>query len=232
MASAFRKKSLHFLILNLGIPLIYLIFRLVSLTLRHQRLGAWDRVEAGLKSGHRFSAAFFHGDSFMMAREFFQLKKMAGRIYLMVSRSRDGELMARFVGLVGASVMRGSSSRGGGRALLGIAKALKAEDNAGLAVDGPKGPRHEVKEGIVLLARRSGKPIIPIAMHIERKWTFRSWDRMEFPKPFSRSVAMYGEPIPVPADADAEAIENIRKKVEDILLEMKKQNPFDEEAKS
>jgi lysophospholipid acyltransferase (LPLAT)-like uncharacterized protein len=227
LASIFRKQLMNSVARHVGVPLIYGVFRLVGLTLRHRRGGNTDSLNRYVAAGGRSAAAFFHGDSFVLAHEFRQMRRRGeGGVRLMASQSRDGELMARFLKMVGARLVRGSSSRGGGRALIEMVKTRTADEHVGLAVDGPRGPRHRVKEGIVLLARRTELPICPMATHVERKWVIRSWDRMEIPKPFSRTRILLGELVKVPPNADAEAMERVRMEVEKRMLEMKSQNPF------
>lgn len=221
--AAFPTKSItRWLLLHLGIPLIYLLYRLLSLTLRIQRVDLSGTVMPAFQAGNRFTAAFFHGDSFMMANELRNHIRVGhGRTLLMASKSRDGELMARFLELCGARVVRGSSSRGGARALLEMARSITPDENAGLAVDGPRGPRHQVKEGILILALRANRPVLPIAIRIEKKWAFRSWDRMEIPRPFSRVTAFYDEPVPVPPSATPEELEALRLQIQNRLVALK-----------
>lgn len=217
-----KRKISHFLLLHIGVPLLYLFFRLIGWTLRFSDEGDWPNLLKRSREGRRWIAACYHGDSFIaghMLRRYRQI--IPGNILLMASRSRDGELMARFLKMAGAKVYRGSSSRGGSRALLEIKNALEPEDCAGLAVDGPRGPRHEVKEGVLLLSRKTSRPVIPVVTYASKKWTFRSWDRMELPKPFSRARILYGEPVTVPEEADKAEIEALRQKLEDTMKAMK-----------
>ena len=126
--------------------------------------------------------------------------------YIMISRSRDGERIARVVERLGWKVVRGSSSRGGVRALLEIVRALREPTVAGHLIDGPRGPRHEVKPGVIAMAQRSRAALIPMSYFIAHKWTARSWDRFQVPLPFSRIV---GRALParcIPPDLDDDAI--------------------------
>lgn len=114
----------------------------------------------------------------------------------MASQSRDGEIIARVLKGFGFEVCRGSSHRGGGTALLGMRKAFRAGHNLVLAVDGPKGPRHQVKAGIVALSQKEGASIVVGIADAKYKIVFRkSWDQMWFPLPFSPIVALFSEPI-------------------------------------
>jgi len=119
----------------------------------------------------------------------------------MVSKSKDGEYMARILLGLGFNFLRGSSSSGGIMALRGLIKAARAGYSIGITPDGPKGPIFKAQPGIVLIAQKAGIPIIPAACALSRKKVLRSWDKYQFPLPFGRIEAVYGEPIHV-ADSD------------------------------
>jgi lysophospholipid acyltransferase (LPLAT)-like uncharacterized protein len=118
----------------------------------------------------------------------------------MASRSKDGALAAGALVAAGIRVTRGSGSRGGGEALRAMRAAIAAGSPfAGLTVDGPRGPWREVQPGVVLLARWLGFPVVPATFSCDRPRVLRSWDRMVLPRPFSRMVVGYGDPIPAEA---------------------------------
>ncbi len=132
------------------------------------------------------------------------------RPYVMISQSRDGERIARTVERVGFRPVRGSSSRGGVRALLQMVRLLHGPVVCCHVVDGPRGPRGEVKPGLMLLAQRSGAALIPVVYATQRKWIARSWDRMQVPLPFGRTAARFLPPREVPRDLDEAALETLR----------------------
>lgn len=136
---------------------------------------------------------------------------------VLASRSRDGELVARFVGRFGLDVVRGSSSRGGAEALRLLARSIRDGHDVVVVPDGPRGPREMVKAGVVTLARISGAPIVPMALGASAEWRLSSWDEFRIPKPFSRCVLRFGDPIRVPDTADRAAAEASRKDVEAAL---------------
>ncbi len=125
------------------------------------------------------------------------LKGGVANVCTMASQSRDGEVIARVLKWFGYEVCRGSSRRGGGAALLQMKRAYQSGKNLALAVDGPRGPRHEVKAGIVALAEKGGSmPIVIGTANAKYKFVFRkSWDQMWFPLPFSPVVVIYSDPI-------------------------------------
>jgi len=139
------------------------------------------------------------------------------RAHVLASRSHDGELVARFVARFGFEVVRGSSSRGGAEALRMLARSIRDGHDVVVVPDGPRGPREMVKAGVVTLARISGAPIVPIALGASAEWRLSSWDEFRIPKPFSRCVLCFGDPIRVPDTADRAAAEASRKDVEAAL---------------
>ncbi len=137
---------------------------------------------------------------------------------IMVSRSRDGELIARVNLRMGFRNVRGSSSRGGSEALLELIDAVQRGGQAALMVDGPRGPAREPKAGIVVAASRTGAPIIPLGCRARPGWLARNWDRTLVPLPFATIVLSCGEPFHVPPGAGAEEVERYRVKLRDGLL--------------
>ncbi|NOZ95335.1 MAG: lysophospholipid acyltransferase family protein [Acidobacteria bacterium] len=120
----------------------------------------------------------------------------------MASQSPDGEVAARAFEAMNVRIVRGSSTRGGQKALLRLFKMVESGEvcRAGLTVDGPKGPAREVKLGIVTLARRFGVPILPASFSSRPYWMLRSWDRMVLAPPFSRMILGVGSPVMVADD--------------------------------
>ncbi len=116
------------------------------------------------------------------------------RTGVIISEHRDGEIIARIVALFGNFGVRGSSSRGGTRALLESVKVVKQGTDMAFTPDGPRGPRHSFAPGALMLANRADVPIVTITGHVDRKWTLGSWDAFEIPKPFARVTVLFGEP--------------------------------------
>lgn len=130
----------------------------------------------------------------------------------MVSAHRDGELAARFLARQGFTLVRGSSTRGGAKALREFVRvAREAGRDLCVTVDGPRGPAREVKDGILLAASLSGLPIIPLGCWVERAWRLKSWDRFIIGKPFTRVRIAMGPPLRVPRDLTREDLIEIHK---------------------
>jgi lysophospholipid acyltransferase (LPLAT)-like uncharacterized protein len=165
-------------------------------------MGTWrlERQQAGFHDGERAAGrpviyAFWHG------RMLAGLAAHRGSgAQVLVSEHRDGELIARVLHANGFRTVRGSTSRGGARALLSLVACLARGEAVAFTPDGPRGPRHEAAAGFIAAAARSGVPILPVASAFRRGWRLRSWDVFEIPRPFTRVVVRYGEPVRVPAD--------------------------------
>ena len=164
------------------------------------------------KDGGNVLFAFWHGRQLLLLHA----HRNAGYV-VPSSESRDGEIQARILRRFGFDVVRGSSKRKGARALLGLVDALRNGKCVALAVDGPRGPIYEVKQGITYLAGKLEKPIVPVTMSSNRYWILdKIWDKYMLPKPFSRCIVMYGEPLYVRGLSEEE-LENKRKALAESL---------------
>ncbi len=116
----------------------------------------------------------------------------------LISLSRDGEIQNNFFQMLGFQTARGSTGRGGIRGALQMARRVKEGGVLVMTPDGPRGPTHKVQLGVILMAEKSGAPIIPVAVSADRRWLMGSWDSYMLPKPFARVCFLTGEPIPIP----------------------------------
>ena len=142
------------------------------------------------------------------------------KLHCLISRSRDGEIIAAAAESLGIKTVRGSQKKGGTQASLEILDVLKEGNNVAITIDGPKGPKEVVKKGIVEIAKLSGVPIVPFAWYSPSKGfiKLKTWDDFCFPLFCKKLCLLCGEPIYVDKDADDKAIEKIRKQVEDDLI--------------
>lgn len=124
--------------------------------------------------------------------------------WVLVSQSRDGEIIARILERLGFRTARGSSTRGGERAVLQLAARGREGFDLAVTPDGPRGPRGSVAPGAVIVSARAGAPIVPLGVASRPAWNARSWDRFLVPPPFARVWVVYHDPIVVPADGTAE----------------------------
>lgn len=118
---------------------------------------------------------------------------------VLISEHRDGEMVAQAAASLGYGLIRGSTTRGGGRALIGLVRALQAGKRVAITPDGPKGPPLKFAPGALVAAQRSNSFILPVAVSASRAWHLRSWDRFMIPKPFARVTIAYGTPTKVAA---------------------------------
>lgn len=174
----------------------YILIRLIGRTIRFETEG-WENFEAIEKAGKLPIYAFWH-DRIFAGTYFFRDRGIA----VITSQSKDGEYIARFIRRLGYGAVRGSSTRGGVGALVEMIKAMRNGSPAAFTVDGPKGPRYQAKPGPVLLAKKTGNPILPFIVECASVWTVGSWDRLQIPKPFTRAKVILADPIYVSPDAD------------------------------
>lgn len=124
---------------------------------------------------------------------------------VLISEHRDGEILAGILRMLGHTAIRGSTSRGGARALLEAVAVSRSGRDVAMTPDGPRGPRHSFAAGALVVAFRSGAPIVSIVAHTDRLWRLRSWDAFEIPKPFARVTIVYSALQPVQATDIREA---------------------------
>ena len=143
------------------------------------------------------------------------------RAAVMISRSKDGEYLARFAAKMGIVPVRGSSQRGGFQALLEMAELLNTGEvkYAATVADGPRGPRYHAKKGMISLACRTGLPLIPLAWSSDRVWVFKkAWDRTMVPKPFAKIKILAGRELRYPDDMTPAQMEGARAELEQELM--------------
>lgn len=140
-------------------------------------------------------------------------------IVVMSSLSFDSEYIARFIQRFGYGAARGSSTRGGRAALIQMIRAVRAGRSAGFSVDGPRGPLYVAKPGALLLAAKTGAPIVPFSVTLEHCWRLRSWDRIEIPKPFTRAIAVIGQPYYVRSGDEAAELERFQQELDRVREE-------------
>jgi lysophospholipid acyltransferase (LPLAT)-like uncharacterized protein len=142
-------------------------------------------------------------------------------VKVLISQHRDGEYIAQIVQRMGYGVARGSTTRGGAKALLRMIKQIK-EESISLAItpDGPKGPRFVAQSGAILLGQKTQYPIIPVMIYLEKYWELPSWDKFCIPKPFSKATIFYANHILVPSKLEKHEIEEYRVSLENELIRL------------
>jgi lysophospholipid acyltransferase (LPLAT)-like uncharacterized protein len=192
----------------------YRIVAALGATLRWKTEGL-EHFEAIVRGGHQPIMAFWHG-RILPATYYFRRRG----IVVITSENFDGEWIAGIIERFGYGTARGSTSRGGLKALLQLKRDLAAGKPAGFTIDGPRGPARVAQPGAVWLAKATGHPVLPFHLEADRFWSARSWDRTQIPKPFSTVAIAMGEPFTVRADADDEEIARSGKLLETRLAHL------------
>jgi lysophospholipid acyltransferase (LPLAT)-like uncharacterized protein len=183
------------LILAIVPPLAYMIICLLGVTLRYEDLAEPGAVPA-YHTPPPLIYALWHRCLLACAWRF-----RNGNLHILISRSFDGELIARTVERLGFVAVRGSSSRDGAVGLRNLQRAYQENNYIAITADGPRGPSQIAKPGVTQLAQLVGAPVGAIYVHPHRAWILRSWDRFLIPKPFSRVTV--GWAVPAPPDKQA-----------------------------
>lgn len=157
--------------------------------------------------------AHWHGDELALLPRFGSLQAT-----ILVSHSRDGDVMARGARFLGYHVVRGSSSRGAVGGMVALIKASRQGYHGSLAVDGPRGPRHVCKPGIVRLTQKADVPLLPTGVAVSRAYVFeKAWNKTYLPLPLSRQVFFFGQPLTFGPQKDAESLDAYCRQVETAL---------------
>ena len=190
-----------------------LVLRLLGSTWRVRRVGneAFDSLRA---RNEPFIVVFWHGEIVPIT----WIHRGSG-IAPLISRHADGEVIARIVENLGYRTVRGSTTRGGVRALLETAQYVRDGITVGFTPDGPRGPRHVFTPGALIVAQRTGRPIIALGATASRAWRLKSWDRHVVPKPFATVTVRYSQPEYVNA-ADAREAEKEQGRFEALLASL------------
>lgn len=185
--------------------LAYFLSRLIGLSMRLKTAG-WERYRD--TPGARIYCGW-HGTSLVPANFF------KGRgVWAIISHSRDGEIQNRIFKKFGFQVIRGSTGRGGERALVEAIRVLKKGGEMAITPDGPRGPSGVVQGGVLVMSRKSGCQLVPVGSSARRAWYAPTWDRYMVPWLFTRTSFVFGDPIVVPTDASDELVEELRLKLE------------------
>lgn len=193
--------------------------RLVYFTGRWTILGE-EHPRALWEDGKPFLVAYWHGRILMMPHAW----RTDMPMNLLISKHRDGAIIADAVAHLGLGTVRGSSSKdsdkGGARALRAMVKAVKAGQSIGITPDGPSGPFMRASEGVCATARLAGVPILPATYAARRRKVMKSWDRFIIALPFTRGVIIWGEPIHVDSKASSEDLDLVRARLEQAMIDL------------
>jgi lysophospholipid acyltransferase (LPLAT)-like uncharacterized protein len=183
--------------------------------------GRWEventeTLDQLVREGKPFIICFWHGRLLMFPPAW----RWKAKISILISRHRDGRVIARALRHFGVGTIEGSTSRGGGKALRDLLRTLKGGEYIGITPDGPRGPRMRATAGVIRAARVANAPILPTSYAVSRRKVLGSWDRFVLALPFTQGVIRVGEPILPPASGSDVDIEASRKQLEDSLNEL------------
>lgn len=202
------------LLLAIGPLFASLVIRFLYLTNRIETIGE-ERPQNLWKNGKFVLCPFWHDQLLMMIMVY-----RGTGVKILISSSKDGELIAKTMRCFGHGVVRGSSTRGGRSAFKELLRLCGEEVDLVFTPDGPRGPRHQLKDGVVQLARLSGRPVLPLAFVCSRGHRFKSWDRFLLPYPFGHGVYSFGKPLYFD---EQEGADMFRERLQEAMLENQKQ---------
>lgn len=210
------KRLKYAIMLHLLPPVVYLFLKLLQTTAKIEHRNE-DEVHRLLMQKGGLLVCFWHSRLLAMpfAHDWSQVTAK-----VLISLHRDGEFIARVIRYFGIGSVRGSQTKGAVSSVREILAELKRGTAVAITPDGPKGPRCQIKQGVIEMARISKKPIIPVAYGASKKHVFSSWDRFVLPYPFCRILFLWGDAIHVPGDTDADGIEAFRLEVEHRLNDL------------
>jgi len=201
-----RKKLLRFLALYLVPPLGWLIISFLFLFSKKKIIQEQELPDSPV------IVALWHGELLMVA-PFYKSYRKKPHAKLIISEHFDGDLIARTLAIFGLGSIRGSSTRGGIKALLNGIKELKNGYDIGITPDGPRGPRHQVADGVVVMAQKAKIPVVCLRVGASEYWELKSWDKFMIPKPFSTLTYKLSKPLDLTKLSVEEAKELLSKEL-------------------
>jgi lysophospholipid acyltransferase (LPLAT)-like uncharacterized protein len=188
--------------------------RLLGLTWRIEWRDV-EHLERAREMSGQVIFSFWHGRLLVLS-----YSHRGRKIQVLASEHPDGDLMGRTIAWLGFGHLKGSSTRGGARALRDLSSVLRRGFDIGLTVDGPRGPRAHVQQGAIELSRMTGSAVVPVSNAGKSRKLFRSWDVFQFPGPFAKVIVAYAEPFVVPSDASEQERERYRLRLEASLTKL------------
>lgn len=204
----------------LGMPLLRVITRLLTMSYRYEVVLGEQNIEPFLDGKAVCAPAYWHQHHVLCSDLVRQWIKRGFKACFLISGSVDGEVPERIARAYGAEVIRGSANQSGALALRDQHAMMKKGYSIVTTADGPRGPKYEIKTGVVVMARVGGVPIVPVACAAEKAWYLDRWDDFMIPKPFSRVVLGVGEPYEISRDTRLDDIEPHRLNVQQAVMSL------------
>ena len=208
---------------TLGMPLLRGLTRLVESTYRVEAIFGEEHIEPFLDGEHACAPAYWHQHHVLCYGRVREWIKRGFKACFLISSSVDGEVPARLAKAYGAEVIRGSANVSGALALRDQQAMMRKGYSIVTTPDGPQGPQHELKTGIVVMARVGKIPIVPVSCAADRAWYLDRWDRFMIPKPFARVVIGVGEPYLIPKETRMDELEPHRLAVQERVRSLMKE---------
>ncbi len=193
--------------------LIFLIMYVSSFTLRVKEVGKEKEIKI-TKERMPVILSFWHGRLFYIPYYF---RKTSHKWRILISASGDGEMITQTISWFGYGKVRGSSFKDAAKALIGLKRAVDEGYSVAMIADGSRGPCEKMQMGALMVSKLSGAAALPFTVAFSKYWKIKSWDRFLFPKPFSKVVVIYGDPVFVPPDCSPEVLEEKRIELEENL---------------
>lgn len=207
----------------LGTPLIRLVTRLLAMSYRYEAVIGAENIEPFLDGKAVCAPAYWHQHHVLCSGLVRQWIRRGFKACVLISGSVDGEVPERIARAYGAEVIRGSASESGSLALRDQHAMMKKGYSIVTTADGPRGPKYEMKTGVVVMARVGGVPVLPVACAAERAWYLDRWDDFMVPKPFSRVVLGIGAPYTISREVRLDNIEPHRLNVQEAVMSLMRQ---------
>jgi len=202
-------------------PIAKLIFQIIWRTCRVQSIEGTDNLLKLQNEGGSIIPCYWHQRQVFCAYYLIFYLQKQFKTGILISPSVDGEIAAQLLKAWGLTIIRGSATRTGARAMRDLYQVVKEQGVSPAATpDGPKGPVYKFKPGMVLLAQLTQLPIVPFTYSASRFWTLNTWDNFMIPKPFARIRILIGKPNLIPRNTSAEKQETLRLEIEKQMNEL------------
>ena len=204
----------------LGMPVLRAITRLFAMSYRVEAVIGAQNIEPYLGGTAVCAPAYWHQHHVLCSELVRQWIKKGFKACFLISGSVDGEVPERIARAYGAEVIRGSANQSGALALRDQHAMMKKGYSIVTTADGPRGPKYEIKSGVMVMARVGGIPLVPVACAADRAWYLDRWDDFMIPKPFARIVLGVGEPYSIPRETKLNELESHRLNVQQAVMSL------------
>ena len=219
-----RMTPLRRLYYFLGLPVLRGVLKVLTSTYRIEAVLGAENIDAFIGNEKTCAPAYWHQHHVLCSTLVRQWIRRGFKACFLVSGSVDGEVPERIARAWGAEVIRGSANESGALALRDMQAMMKRGYSIVTTADGPRGPKYEIKPGVVVMARIGNVPVLPIGCAADRAWYLDRWDDFMIPKPFARVVMAVGEPYAIPAGVALDAIEPHRLNVQEAVMSLMRES--------